>query len=697
MRMNTRIISCLLGLLLFAGFAVSLDAQVTIPDPGLNAAVREALQKPVGPLTQSDLLNLNVLSACCRDIKNLQGLEAAQNLRILDLHSNSLTNGALINSFTNLQIIDLFQNRLSSFTLSSARSNLTVIDIAFNSLTQCSLPNGLTNLDTIFLEGNQLTNFSLPTGLSRLTQLDLSGNSLSSFTFPPDLTNLTTALVFANQLTNVTLPGTLRKLGNLDLDFNQLKKFSLPSGLGNLLRLTVFRNLLTNLVLPPDMTKLGFLDVGDNQLTGLTLPFNLGQMSFLRVSGNKLSTLVLPEGMTNLTAIFARSNQLTSLSLPSGLTQLVQIDVIANHLTNLTLRPDMTQLVTLGVEGNPLTTLVLSEPSAATNLAGTVTILRNQGVSVLTYPLAVQIVRPLVTIGAFKIGIKGPPGVYSVLASTNLTAWAALGVASNPLGSVNFTDVTANAFPNRFYRTVLQSPPTNMVFIPSNTFTMGSPTNEMDRTPFEGPQATVTLTHAFWIGKYEVTQGEYLDVMGDNPSNFPGDLSRPASGMNWFEATNYCAKLTQRARTAGRIAPGTKYRLPTEAEWECAARAGTTTRFSYGNDPDYSSLTNYAWFLDFQILDLIVHPVGQKLPNSWGLYDMAGHVWEWCQDNYGQQTGAIQVDPTGPPPSANAEKVIRGGAYDYPDSSCRSASRFFRTAFWPDTDVGFRVVLVTEP
>src|SRR5204863_3948891 len=192
---------------------------------------------------------------------------------------------------------------------------------------------------------------------------------------------------------------------------------------------------------------------------------------------NKLSTLFLPEGMTNLAAIFARSNQLTSLSLPSGLTQLVQIDVMANQLTNLTLRPDMTRMVTLVVEGNPLNTLVLSEPSAATNLAATVSILENQGVSVFSYPLAVQLVRPLSTEGAFKIGIKGPPGVYSVLSSTNLTAWTAVGIASNRLGSVNFTHVTSNAFPKRFYRLALQSSPTNMVLIPSNTFTLGSPTN----------------------------------------------------------------------------------------------------------------------------------------------------------------------------------------------------------------------------
>src|SRR6185503_12034619 len=159
--------------------------------------------------------------------------------------------------------------------------------------------------------------------------------------------------------------------------------------------------------------------------------------------------------------------------------------------------------------------------------------------------------------------------------------------------------------PQKFYRVLLQVPPANVVFIPPNTFTMGSPTNEQDRNIFEGPQTTVTLTRGFWIGKHEVTQGEYLDVTGTNPSDFPGELSRPISSVTWFDATNYCWLLTQRELAAGRIPVGSKYRLPTEAEWECAARAGTTTRFSYGDDPSYASLTNYAWFLDFAHLDQI--------------------------------------------------------------------------------------------
>lgn len=200
------------------------------------------------------------------------------------------------------------------------------------------------------------------------------------------------------------------------------------------------------------------------------------------------------------------------------------------------------------------------------------------------------------------------------------------------------------------------------------------------------------LSRGFWIGKFEVTQGEYLSIMNTNPSEFPGDLNRPVSSMSWPDATNYCWKLTQRELAAGRIPPGSQYKLPTEAEWECAARAGTTTRFSYGDDPNYTSLTNYAWFLDFAVLDLTVHPVGQKLPNPWGLYDMYGNVWEWCQDWYGPLPGGTVTDPTGPTSNPLGFKVMRGGAYDYGANSCRSASRLFQNH--NDSDLGFRVVLV---
>jgi len=653
----------------------ALAQDVSVPDPGLNAAIRQAMQKPTGPLTAQDLLQLTSLEAAGRNIANLAGLEAARNL-------NSL---------------DLFNNRLTNFSLPSGLTNLIFLDVSANALTNCSLPVGLAQLENLVIESTSLTNLTLPAGMTGLIELDLVGNRLARLAVPADMTNLIALQLPFNQLTNLDLPANLTRLGTLDVSFNSLRSLALPPGLTRLASFFGGGNQLTNVTLPADMTNLTSVEISDNQLRNLTAPPTLTRLKFLRLNGNELGTFTLPPGLTNLTAVFLQTNRLTSLVLPAGLTHLVQVDVRGNSLTNLTLPPDMTQFTTLVVDGNPLATLVLSEPLSTGNLAFTVQTLRNQGVSVFDYPLSIHLTlareQP---IGAFRFAINGPPGVYTVFESTNLVTWSPIGPAANPLGSVFFA-VQTNLTSHRFYRALLQGPPSNMVFIAANTFTMGSPTNDADRSIFEGPQSTVTLTRGFWIGKYEVTQGEYLSIMNINPSDFPGDLSRPVSSVTWLDATNYCARLTQRELAMGRIPLGSQYRLPTEAEWECAARAGTSTRFSYGEDPGYASLANYAWFLDFAILDLTVHSVGQKVPNPWGLYDMYGNVWEWCQDWYGDQTGGNQTDPTGPASSPNGTRVMRGGAYDYPNSSCRSASRLFRFPSWPDTDLGFRVVLVTEP
>ena len=218
---------------------------------------------------------------------------------------------------------------------------------------------------------------------------------------------------------------------------------------------------------------------------------------------------------------------------------------------------------------------------------------------------------------------------------------------------------------------------------------MGSPTNELDRCDGEGPQTAVTISRGYWMGKYEVTQGEYLEVMGSNPSRFTGDTNRPVETVTWYDATNYCGQLTQRERAAGRIATNSVYRLPTEAEWEYACRAWTSTRFSYGDDPGYTNLTNYAWYDGNS--GGTTHPVGQKLANPWGLYDLHGNVWEWCQDWYGEYPGGMAVDPQGP--ATGSDRVIRGGLWLLYARLCRSAHR---TCYYPDSGlslIGFRVVL----
>ena len=188
-----------------------------------------------------------------------------------------------------------------------------------------------------------------------------------------------------------------------------------------------------------------------------------------------------------------------------------------------------------------------------------------------------------------------------------------------------------------------------------------------------------------------------MSIMNTNPSPFPGDLSRPVSSVSWPDATNYCWKLTQRELAVGRIPVGSQYRLPTEAEWECAARAGTSTRFSYGDDPNYASVENHGWIASNS--GLMPHRVGQQLLNPWGLYDLEGNVVEWCQDWFGLLPGGVQTDPTGPASSPSGRKVVRGGAFDNTQQSSRSTSRLQAPASpsISDSDLGFRVVLVTEP
>lgn len=245
-----------------------------------------------------------------------------------------------------------------------------------------------------------------------------------------------------------------------------------------------------------------------------------------------------------------------------------------------------------------------------------------------------------------------------------------------------------------FYRAVLLGrnmvdPGERFAWLPPGQFLMGSPVNEVGRASDEGPQTLVTLTRGFFIGRYEVTQGEYLSVIGSNPSYFFGNTNRPVENVSWNDATNYCAQLTARERLAGRLPAGWAYRLPTEAEWEYASRASSTNRFSYGDDPQYTQIANYAWYLANNVGATL--PVGGKLPNRWGLYDMSGNVWEWCSDLYGELPGGSVSDPQGP--LSGSSRVLHGGAWHNEPRYCRSAQRGSYPRTFQDLVTGFRVVL----
>jgi formylglycine-generating enzyme required for sulfatase activity len=197
----------------------------------------------------------------------------------------------------------------------------------------------------------------------------------------------------------------------------------------------------------------------------------------------------------------------------------------------------------------------------------------------------------------------------------------------------------------------------------------------------------VTLTRDYWIGKYEVTQNEFLAELGTNPSHFQGDSNRPVEKVSFFQASNYCAAVTQRERAAGRLPPGMEYRLPTEAEWEFACRSGGTNQFSFGDDPGQAE--EYAWTAENSEAGTQV--VGLKKPNAWGLHDMHGNVWEWCLDWFEPYPPGPVTDPIGPVTSKF--KVFKGGGWNQDAEYGRSVNRFMMSPSNGIHFVGFRMVL----
>jgi len=214
-----------------------------------------------------------------------------------------------------------------------------------------------------------------------------------------------------------------------------------------------------------------------------------------------------------------------------------------------------------------------------------------------------------------------------------------------------------------------------MVFVQGGTFTMGSFGDIVE--PNEKPAHKVTLS-SFNIGKYEVTEGEWKTIMGSNPSKVPKGNNYPVEGVSWHDVQEFVSKLNVRT--------GKNYRLPTEAEWEYAAKGGEQTIiYEYSGG---SNINDLAWYIGNSSNGK--RTVGTQAPNQLGIYDMSGNVYEWCEDWYGTYSGEEQSNPTGP--SFGSNRVMRGGSWNSNASGCRNAARFSKNPNERNLDIGFRLV-----
>ena len=259
-------------------------------------------------------------------------------------------------------------------------------------------------------------------------------------------------------------------------------------------------------------------------------------------------------------------------------------------------------------------------------------------------------------------------------------------------------------------QTVTNSVGTKLVLIQSGRFTMGSQTSEEGSKEHETLHK-VELTQPYYLGTTEVTENQWAQVMGpsmitemveerdpktkrfirkiekQSPNPMLGS-QLPKTSVSWEEAVKFCQRLSELPEEKKE---GRTYRLPTEAEWEYACRAGTSTAYSFGDRA--TSLGDYAWFVVNSKRNNIRtrYPVGTKKPNAWGLYDMHGNVWEWCSDWYGPYPEGFVTDPQGP--SKGSVHVRRGGSWDCLAVDCRSAFRFGVDQYYRDNDFGFRIAL----
>jgi Leucine-rich repeat (LRR) protein len=422
------------GLLFLAPTPNCVGQIVAISDPNLEQAIREALNKPSGDLTTEDTQGLTALFAPNRGITTLDGFNTASNLVILDLNYNALSSASLGPGFPRLEHAKFRGNGMTNFTATGPLPSLDHLELSENMLTNVAFLQQTPLMTYLELDYNELASFDPGPGLDGLIWLNLAFNYIQNLDFVARLPQLQDLFLDDNGLTNVVFPGPLTNLTYLTLDVNRISDLTFLTLLPNLQRLELAANIAERYVLPAGLTNLQFLNLGENHLTNV----------------------VLAADLTNLTTLYIDDNRFSELPDLRSQYSLQSLDLSLNQFTQITIPYSLTNLVTLKVVSDPLKQLILPEVLATNSLAALVKDLTNQGVSVLTYPFPPLLRRPTQTPGTFQFDLLGPPGIYDVLHSTDMSSWRPDGVATNLAVSLSYTNSVPAIAGSAYYRVRLE-------------------------------------------------------------------------------------------------------------------------------------------------------------------------------------------------------------------------------------------------
>lgn len=415
---------------LLASPGQSAGQVVNIVDPNLEQAIREAVAKPDGDLTEADLQQLVVLNASQRNITTLDGFTTATNLSHLDLSYNALSTATLTPGFPRLGRVELQGNGLTNLVVPGLLPSLWQLALSENLLTDADFLTQMPQLAYLELDYNEFSAFDPGLELNHLIWLNLAFNRIQDLNFLTRLPRLANLFLDDNGLTNVALPGVLTNINWLTLDVNRIADLTFLTLLPKLTMLELASNFAERYVFPPGLATLQYLNLGENRLTNVAFAPDL----------------------TNLTTLYLDDNRFTELPNILPLYSLQVLDLDINQFAQIVIPYSLTNLTRLEVGFNPLEQLIMPE-ALTTNLASLANDLANRGVMVLTYPFPPRLTHALRTVnGRFEFELHGPPGTYDLLRSTSLTSWTLDGHATNLTVSIGYTNSVSPQTGGAFYR-----------------------------------------------------------------------------------------------------------------------------------------------------------------------------------------------------------------------------------------------------